>query len=69
MRLTPENASQYEGKILDSSRKLFHYYPISPLFHSSLGWCFVDRFGTMQKIPDDGVFFDEVREKIEKEDK
>lgn len=60
-RITPENAHAYEGKKLDSDKK-FHYYPIKPVHHPSLGWCFVDRYGVMQRIPDEGVYFERVAE-------
>ena len=38
MRLTRENAPQYEGKLLDSSRKLFHYYPLKVVNHPAFGY-------------------------------
>lgn len=60
--LTVENAPDYEGKLLDSSRRLFHYYPLRVVRHRSLGWCIVDRLHTMQKIPEEGVIFDCVKE-------
>lgn len=28
MRLTKENAHLYEGKLIDTNRRLFHYYPL-----------------------------------------
>lgn len=64
-RLTPENAPRYEGKVLDSRKRLFHYYPIKPIYNHKLGWCFTDRNGVTQKIPKEGIYFEEVKESVQ----
>jgi len=62
MRLTRENAAQYEGKLLDCSKKLFHYYPLKVVNHPTMGWMYVDRFHVMMRIPEEGVFFESILE-------
>ena len=62
MRLTKENAAEYEGKTLDSKKRLFHYYPLRVVLHKTLGPCYTDRNGVMMKIPEEGVYFETVME-------
>lgn len=62
MRLTPENAHEYEGKTLESDRMLFHYYPLKVVKHPTMGWRYVDRYGVSMRIPAEGIYFDRVRE-------
>ena len=62
MRLTRENAAQYEGKLLDCRRMLFHYYPLRVVKHSTMGWMYVDRFHVMMRIPEEGIEFDSIME-------
>jgi len=62
MRLTPENAHEYEGKTLESDRMLFHNYPLRVVKHSTMGWMYVDRFHVMMRIPEEGIHFDRVME-------
>lgn len=62
MKLTKENAKEYEGKKLDSKKRIFHYYPLRVVMHEKLGPCYVDRNGVMARIPDEGVYFENVME-------
>ena len=62
MLLTIDNAPEYEDKLLDSSRMLFHYYPLRIKKHPSMGWVYVGRFGVMMRVPAEGIYFDSVRE-------
>ncbi len=51
MFLTTENAEQYVGKTLDSTVRLFHYYPLRVIRHSNGRYYFVDRTDTMMTVP------------------
>lgn len=62
MMLTVENAHEYEGKYLDSTRHLFHYYPLFIMNHKTLGWAFADKNHVVQKIPECGMYFENVIE-------
>lgn len=62
MRLTRENAPEYEGKTLECDRMLHHYYPLLVVKHPTLGWRYVDRLGVSMEIPVHGIEFDRVKE-------
>ena len=49
-RLTQENASGYFGKILDSSRRRFHYYPLRVFSYQGV-FMVADRNGVSYEIP------------------
>ena len=60
MMLTVENAHEYEGKYLDSSQHLFHYYPLFVMNHKTFGWVYIDKNFVLQKITDVGIYFESV---------
>lgn len=67
MYLTTENAAEYVGKVLDASRRMFHYYPLTVGQWPSGKYYIKDRTGTCLPVPAPGdkfstVFFDTVKE-------
>jgi hypothetical protein len=64
MLLTRENAAEYEGKMLDCSRMLDHtrYYPLKVIRDKKTGFRVVDRFKLQERIPEEGIEFDTVKE-------
>ena len=68
MYLTAENAHEYVGKTLDSSRRLFHHYPLYVVYSESMGYFVKDKTGTYMPIPSEKdtfnrFYFDIVKEK------
>lgn len=64
MRLHKGNASKYVGCVLDSKKRMFHYYPL--LVKEINGkYYYRDATNTMMPVPDENdlfnsVYFDEV---------
>lgn len=59
MILTQENANELDGKKISATHGLFHYYPLSVVKQPS-GYHVIDRFGTMFRIPDEGLYYEYV---------
>ena len=60
MKLTKENAHLYEGKTLDTYRRLFHHYPITVKRNKLGELMYVDRTGTYISIPKENDLFNAV---------
>lgn len=60
MYLTTENAGQYVGKTLDSSKRRFHYYPLRVVKHPNGNYYYVDRLNTMMRVPTEKDIFNTV---------
>ena len=62
MLITPENAWQYEGQLIDTDVMRFHNYPLQVVFQpeygQELGWRIIDRYGVNMAIPRTGMEFD-----------
>lgn len=62
VKITPENAWQYEGRILNTYQMRCHNYPLlvvfQPEYGQELGWMTIDRFGVCMAIPVTGIEFD-----------
>lgn len=52
MRLTQDNAHEYEGKLLDANPRMFHYYPLEVRKNPSGVYCVKDATGTNMTIPE-----------------
>lgn len=47
------------GKKISATHGLFHYYPLRVVKQPS-GYHVIDRFGTMFRVPDEGIYYEYV---------
>ena len=59
MRLTQENAHLYEGKKLDTNRRLFHYYPLE-VKKINNEYMVKDRVGVCMPVPPEKDLFNRI---------